>query len=190
MASPLATSFAVCFAFTENPILRGADMPVCSMQMVSTKSYGAAATCRPDMPHTLRSPPGEIPQSCPRRRLRRLAPSGAAGTLWKPCAPGLPCGFAVLTPARIVVVDFALAATASAFMPTQGLASATGTRALPPRDPGFPSFRAKRRKTRKATAINRISQITSIKAIQILRHKPPPQGDIMPEAFAVLPPKI
>ena len=125
MASPLATSFAVCFAFTENPILRGADMPVCSMQMVSTKSYGAAAICRPDMPHTLRSPPG---------------------------------GF--------------FAATAPPFMATQGLAYATGTRALPPRDPGFPSFRAKRRKTRKATAINRISQITSIKAFQILRHKP------------------
>ena len=50
--------------------------------------------------------PRVIPKSCPRRRLRRLAPCGAAGTFWKPCAPGLPCGFAVLTPARIVLFDF------------------------------------------------------------------------------------
>ena len=163
MASPLATSFAVCFAFTGNPILRGADLPVCDMQMVSTESYGAASICRPDMPHTLRSPPGEIPKSCPRRRLRRLAPCGAAGTFWKPCAPGFPCGFAVLTPARMVVVVSAYAATARPFPGAQGLACAAGTRALPPRDPGFPSFRGKRRKTRKATAINRISQITTQK---------------------------
>jgi hypothetical protein len=97
MASPLATSFAVCFAFTENPILRGADMPVCSMQMVSTKSYGAAAICRPDMPHTLRSPPG---------------------------------GFE--------------AATAPPFTATQGLAYATGTRALPPRDVRLSFFFARK----------------------------------------------
>ena len=36
--------------------------------------------------------PRVIPKSCPRRRLRRLAPCGALGTFWKPCAPGLPCG--------------------------------------------------------------------------------------------------
>ena len=106
-------------------VLRGADMPVCGMRINATKTHGAAAIGRPDMPHTLRSPAG---------------------------------GFG--------------AATARPFLGAQGLASATGTRALPPRDPGFPSFRVKRRKTRKATAINRISQITSIKAIQILRHKP------------------
>ena len=50
--------------------------------------------------------PRVIPKSCPRRHLRRLAPCGATGTFWKPCAPGLPCGFAVLTPARIVLFDF------------------------------------------------------------------------------------
>ena len=64
-------------------------------------------------------------KSCPRRRSRPLAPCGASssakatadesGTFWKPCAsssakatadmPGLPCGFAVLAPARVVVAD-------------------------------------------------------------------------------------
>ena len=66
--------------------------PACDMPMFFTHRSGAAAFSRPDMPHTLRSPPGEIPKSCPRRHLRRLAPCGAAGTFWKPCAPGLPCG--------------------------------------------------------------------------------------------------
>jgi hypothetical protein len=73
------------------------------MPMFFTHRSGAAAICRPDMPHTLRSPPG---------------------------------GFE--------------AATAPPFTATQGLAYATGTRALPPRDPGFPSFHVKRSKTRKA----------------------------------------
>ena len=149
-ASPMATFCAVISSSARKTVMRCAGMPVCAVQMFSTKIYGAAAICRPDMPHTLRSPPGEIPKSCPRRRLRRLAPYGAAGTFWKPCAPGLPCGFAVLTPARIVLVVFAYAAPARPFLGVQGLASATGTRALPPRDPGFPSFRGKRRKTRKA----------------------------------------
>ena len=41
-------------------------------------------------------------------------------------------------------------ATAPPFTAKQGLASATGTRALPPRDPGFASFPGKRSKIRKA----------------------------------------
>ena len=65
-------------------------MSVCVTQINSAKSRGAMAICRPDMPHTLRSPPG---------------------------------GFE--------------AATTRPFLGAQGLASATGTRALPPRVPGF-----------------------------------------------------
>ena len=100
-------------------------MPVCGMRINSAKTHGAAATGRPDMPHTLRSPPG---------------------------------GFG--------------AAAARPFPGAQGLASATGTRALPPRDPGFPSFHGKRSKIRKAAAINRNLQETSIKTITVLWHKP------------------
>ena len=149
--------------------------PACDMPMFFTHRSGAAAFSRPDMPHTLRSPPGEIPKSCPRRHSRTLAPCGALGTFWKPCASGLPCGFAVLTPARIVVVVFALAATAPPFTATQGLASATGTRALPPRDPGFPSFHVKRSKTRKAAVFMkqkiRCAEADN-RATAILRYKP------------------
>ena len=145
---------------------------MCGMRINSAKTYGAAAIGRPDMPHTLRSPPGEIPKSCPRRRLRRLAPYGAAGTFWKPCAPGLPCGFAVLTPARIVLVVFAYAATARPFLGAQGLASATGTRALPPRDPGFPSFRVKRRKKEKRRLLISGTINDQYKTTPVLWHKP------------------
>ena len=81
----------------------GADESLCGMLRVSTNMGGTAALCRPDMPHTLRSPPGGVE-----------------------------------------------AATAPPFMASQGLVYATGTRALPPRDPGFPSFHEKRSKTRKA----------------------------------------
>jgi len=84
-------------------VMRGADVSVCGMRMNSAKTYGAAAIGRPNMPHTLRSPPG---------------------------------GFG--------------AATARPFPGAQGLASAAGTRALPPRDPGFTSFHGKRSEIRKA----------------------------------------
>ena len=64
------------------------------------------------------------------------------------------------------------AATAPSFVMAQGLVYATGTRALPPRDPGFTSFPGKRCEIRKAAAINRNPQETSIKTITVLRHKP------------------
>ena len=101
-------------------------------------------------------------------------PCGFQSILRKPCASGLPCGFAVLTPARIVVVVFALAATAPPFTATQGLASATGTRALPPRDPGFTSFPGKRSKTRKAAVF--MKRKIRCAATAILRHKPSMRG--------------
>ena len=74
---------------------------------VFRENIRCSGVCRPDMPHTLRSPPG---------------------------------GFG--------------AATAPPFTATQGLASAAGTRALPPRDPGFTSFPGKRSKTRKAATFS------------------------------------
>ena len=52
--------------------LRGADMPGCGIRANSARPFGAAAISRPDMPHTLRSPPGgDIPQNLPRRHLSR-----------------------------------------------------------------------------------------------------------------------
>ena len=85
---------------------------------VFRENIRCSGVCRPDMPHTLRSPPG---------------------------------GFG--------------AATAPPFTATQELASAAGTRALPPRDPGFTSFPEKRSKTRKAATF-------SAKNSMSLRHKP------------------
>ena len=92
--------------------MRGAGESLCGMPTFSTNIHGTAALCRPDMPHTLRSPAGGIE-----------------------------------------------AATAPPFMATQGLSSATGTRALSPRGPDFPSFPEKRRKTRKANDLRGMNNI-------------------------------
>ena len=40
--------------------MRGAGELLWGMQKFSTNIYGAAAFCRPNMPHTLRSPPGGV----------------------------------------------------------------------------------------------------------------------------------
>ncbi len=40
--------------------MRGADELLCGMPMFSSNLNGTAALCRPDMPHTLRSPPGGV----------------------------------------------------------------------------------------------------------------------------------
>ena len=40
--------------------MRGADELLCGMQRFSTSINGAMALCRPNMPHTLRSPTGGV----------------------------------------------------------------------------------------------------------------------------------
>ena len=111
-------------ASVKKTVMRGADESLCGTPMFFTNIDGTAALCRPDMPHTLRSPTGGVE-----------------------------------------------AATAPSFMMAQGFASATGTRALTPRDPVFTSFPEKRSKTRKAENMHGHNG----NAIQLrsLRHKPP-----------------
>ena len=47
-------------AGTQRPCVRGAGELLCGMLRVSTNIDGTAALCRPNMPHTLRSPPGGV----------------------------------------------------------------------------------------------------------------------------------
>ena len=99
----------------QKTVMQGADMPVCDTQRFYTKNCGTVAICRPDMPHTLRSPSGGL-----------------------------------------------LAATAPPFLATQGLASATGTRALPPRDPGFFRRKSGKEKVLYEKSQTRISELPRV----------------------------
>ena len=68
--------------------LRGADESLCGMLTFSTNIDGAAALCRPDMPHTLRSPPGGVEP--PLRRLlwrRRDSSTLPAHGRYRPVTP-------------------------------------------------------------------------------------------------------
>ena len=60
--------------------MRGADESPCGTPMFSTNINGTAALCRPDMPHTLRSPPGGVKAATVPPFMAAQGLASAAGT--------------------------------------------------------------------------------------------------------------